>query len=438
MKRAKTISYITTYFKTKKYFFVYHIDKTEYIISVHLSSSSTLPKNIKDTIIKNIGMVFLIELSGIVLPKKILINLPFTSAQILFWKEIYEKVVIEKIFIENLAPSILDIPWTIYSKEENTIFQSNNQTNKVILCVSGGKESLASLKVLKSTMKLSLFFLKPNQNVFRKKAYTILNKTFPTTTSLSNEEEIKKELKERYQQRQYTGFNIGHLIFQNLLFSDVFQYVFIGNEYSANFGNTIYRGHEVNHQYIKSYALAKKINTYIHTYITPDFTYLSPFFELYEYKIMELFFKNDTYLELWTSCNRVTNKKNFCSQCFKCAFIYIIALVYKDKSFLGHYFSSDLLQNLFLTLPLMNFKTIKPLDCIGEKKEIWVALDEIHKQKKDTTSPTMQYFLTYVYPFIKTKLPGFKKELLSLRHKDFILPDHFNFADIFKNYMAKV
>lgn len=436
MKRANELIYISTYSKKNTYSFIFQIDRIRYRIQFTLSSSPSIVNPYKENILINIGMVFLVNLAEIVLPQKIEVRTAFTQKQIDFWRKIYKKIAIEKIFLENLDPSILDIPWKTNPADNPTLQKFNTNTSKnTLLCMSAGKESITALRLLHKQYNLSLFSLETNENIYRKKSFDSLSSVFPSIESITNESEIRKLLKKRYKQNQYGRFTTGLLVFQCLLFTDKFSKVIINNEYSANFGNTIYKNHEVNHQYVKSFDLAYDINNYIHRFITSDFSYISPFFGLYEYKILDLFFREKKYINLWTSCNR-NNKKNFCSSCFKCSFTYIIALAYKDKSFLTHFFEKDMLQNLFLTLPLMHFDTIKPFDCVGEKKEVWVALHEIYKQKKDISSPTMQYFLRYIYPRIKTKITNYKKEITSFHYKKFPYEKGEKFENVINAYIT--
>lgn len=240
-------------------------------------------------------------------------------------------------------------------------------------------------------------------------------------------------LSKKYNGSQPSGFDMGHLIFYSLLYSDQNKNVLIGNEYGANLPNTYYEGYPINHQYVKSFDLAKTINQYIHTYITPNFNYNSPFFGFYEYKIAEYFFSLNEYLPLWTSCNNFTKEKRFCGKCAKCASSFLLGLLYKDKDFLKNYFEYYLLNDLSLYKDLLSFTSIKPLDCIGDKKEVWVALYEIYSSGKDTSSDTIKFFLKEIYPSIKDELPLFKKEILSWQNTNL-----FNDTLIFKAVKEKM
>jgi hypothetical protein len=209
---------------------------------------------------------------------------------------------------------------------------------------------------------------------------------------------------------------MAHLVFNTLLYGRTCKHVVIGNEYSSNFPNLVYQGYVINHQYVKTIYFAERINNYVHQFVTPDFSYYSPFFGMYELKIAEYLFEDTDFLEVWTSCNRTTPEANFCCKCAKCAFTYLTALLYTSQEYLKSFFSRDLLQDVDLYKPLMNFTADKPLDCVGEKKEVWVALWLLSKKESFSKTPVVMYFKDKILPFIEDDLSSFQEEVFQI-HK---------------------
>jgi hypothetical protein len=181
--------------------------------------------------------------------------------------------------------------------------------------------------------------------------------------------------------------------------------VLIGNEYSANIPNDIYEGTSVNHQMVKTIAFAESLNRYVHQFVTEDFTYYSPFFGLYEYRIAELLFKNEDYLHLWTSCNQTTDTVNFCSNCAKCAFTYLLARTKKSEEYLQKFFSHNMLDDIALFKPLIDFTGKKSLDCVGDRTEVWVATEDLLQQ--GVQGELISYYQEHIRPLIINELPAY-------------------------------
>ena len=144
---------------------------------------------------------------------------------------------------------------------------------------------------------------------------------------------------------------------------------------------------------------------------------------MHEYLIMKFFLRDMKLLNLWNSCNNSSDKSNFCGACFKCAFIYILLLENCcSPKLLKTIFRYNLLENLQLVRPLIDIDGPKVLDCVGEKKELWVAMDHIYRSNKDRSSRAMKFFRKSVYPVVKEKLPEYEKEVNSLVSLDYKLP----------------
>jgi hypothetical protein len=434
MRRAGVLVFEKLKIKKKGFRCYYLIDKKEYSFFTSFSDlKPILDERQKYLVSANVGLSYLLDLAIISLPKKVVIKpIKLKEEALNFWKRTYEKLVIERIYAEKLKTSSSDAKW--FNKSNIKISPTKPDSNhNTLLAISGGKESLAVLKMFenkKMAKKITLFFLQyPDRNWYHgKKVYEKLKKKYEAIkirTEISNLSKLV-ELYD-YKSKNYPTFVIGHLIFNALLYGDRFKYLIINNEYSSNFGNALYQGRKVNHQYDKTISFAKEVNQYINKYINKNFIYFSPFFGFYEYKIAEIFFSNPKYFDIWTSCNNSNSKFNFCARCPKCAFTYVISLPFTTKKFLKKYFRKDLLQDLKLYKPLIDFHSPKPLECVGEKKEVWFALYQIYKQKKDKDSPVMLYFLKNIFPRIKSKIKLIEKDLKK-EHTNFIyFPTEFKF-----------
>jgi len=425
MNRATTLIYEDFKSTAKGFRFYYKIDNEQYSFWISADDPEIkIDDESKKLVLFHIGLSFLIDLAVICWPKNIIIKPSFLSnEQIRFWKWIYEEASLERAFDEKTELVFLDTTWTINSTNKFKMFSKKRKLENLTISMSGGKESLTALKLFKNYPNLSLFFFDYNdKNSFHmRKVYDYLERKFNYYRINTNIIYTKKLLK-KYGCRDYSLFVIGQLVFNSLLYADRIDYLVIGNEYSSNFGNAKYKGRLVNHQFDKTINFSQKINKYIKDYFNGVITYTSPFFGLYEYKITEFFFSDDNYLNIWTSCNNSNSKHNFCCKCPKCAFIYMISLPFVKKRFLDKHFFEDPLEKLKLCKPLIDINSDKPTDCVGEKKECWVALHKIIQQNKANESKVVRYFKKEIFPKIEKDLQKMESEITSEQTRFKYLP----------------
>jgi hypothetical protein len=83
-----------------------------------------------------------------------------------------------------------------------------------------------------------------------------------------------------------------------------YKHIVMSNEKSANEGNTILNGVEINHQRSKSLDFEIAFSEYTNKYISPDIHYFSLLRGMYEIKIAEYFCQHSQYFDTFSSCNR--------------------------------------------------------------------------------------------------------------------------------------
>lgn len=420
MLRAKSVTFEKFLVRENDFSFEYSIDDERCVIHLIHNFQSPLYANQQRAILFNIGMCYLIDIAELVVPDTIILNFALSDMQLYFWKSLYQEVAKEKMYLYSLDLVLLDATWqTKTDAEKIASIDIPNQQYRA-LCLTGGKESLTLLKLLKDQDDLLLFFLNPEMNVHRQKVFDAVKSRFLTVKTISNRQDALKKIKEKFQTSLGSGVDMAHLIFNTMLLGC--RYVMIGNEYSSNFPNLMYQGYMINHQYIKSIHFAQKINAYIDDCLTKDFDYYSPFFGLYELNIGSKLFEDEEFLDIWTSCNHTTAETNFCSDCAKCAFTYLLSAVYTSDEFLSKYFSRDLLQDIALFKPLQDFTGEKPLDCVGEKIEVWTALNILSERPDQKNKPVVQYFVQKIKPFIIDELPKYHKEVYAIHKNPTYLP----------------
>ncbi len=382
MLRAKSVTFEKFLVRENDFSFEYSIDDERCVIHLTHNFQSPLNTNQQRAILFNIGMCYLIDIAELVVPDTTILNFALSDMQLYFWKSLYQEVAKEKMYLYSLDLVLLDATWqTKTDAEKIASIDIPNQQYRA-LCLTGGKESLTLLKLLKDQDDLLLFFLNPEMNVHRQKVFDAVKSRFLTVKTISNRQDALKKIKEKFQTSLGSGVDMAHLIFNTMLLGC--RYVMIGNEYSSNFPNLMYQGYMINHQYIKSIHFAQKINAYIDDCLTKDFDYYSPFFGLYELNIGSKLFE--------------------------------------DEEFLSKYFSRDLLQDIALFKPLQDFTGEKPLDCVGEKIEVWTALNILSERPDQKNKPVVQYFAQKIKPFIIDELPKYHKEVYAIHKNPTYLP----------------
>lgn len=135
--------------------------------------------------------------------------------------------------------------------------------------------------------------------------------------------------------------------------------IIMSNEKSANEGNTVLDGIEINHQRSKSYQFESDFNQYIKKYISPDLQYFSLLRGMYEINIAKLFSHYPQYFDTFSSCNNnfkiietnKTTQHRRCGICPKCAFVYTILRPFISDDATQKIFGQELYDNKEL-LPL--------------------------------------------------------------------------------------
>jgi UDP-N-acetyl-alpha-D-muramoyl-L-alanyl-L-glutamate epimerase len=171
------------------------------------------------------------------------------------------------------------------------------------------------------------------------------------------------------------------------------RYIVTANEYSANFGNVVLGGFQVNHQYAKSHEFESYFTRYVRTEILPDVTYFSILRPLYEVQIAKLFTSYPKYFTSFRSCNLGHKADLWCLQCPKCAFILLALAPHLSQQDLIRIFGANAFAFPPLRQWIMRFcsQGIRPFECIGTRRESLVALWMSHRRHPDDPFITSLY-----------------------------------------------
>jgi hypothetical protein len=157
--------------------------------------------------------------------------------------------------------------------------------------------------------------------------------------------------------------------------------VVMSNERSASSPNTVWQGHEINHQWSKSEAAEAGLRDALaaHAGLSDGyFSLLRPFSELH---IAKMYAPTTRYDHAMTSCNRAYLLRGatarWCGDCAKCRFVFLALAPFVDRPRLVEIFGKDMLRDpaqLPGYLELVGLDGHKPFECVGEVEESLVAV----------------------------------------------------------------
>ena len=360
----------------------------------------------------------LMDLCSITLPQEVVIEgIELNRGALQFWENTARNLAAERLVEDNLSAHVLDTRWRSRSSLRGRIEPlSESVRRKRLLAMSGGKESLAALKIMRKPSECSLFFLHyPDSGWHHGRRLMRFFQRTHDCVKVRTDITGTGQLTRKYNCSAYGMFVIGQIAFSALLLMDRFSSISIGNEFSANFGNGFHDGIAVNHQYDKSFIFAQELNGYLAEHVTDDFTHTSPFWQWHEYRIASKFFADDRFLKQWTSCNNSTATNLFCGACAKCAFVFVMGAAHTEPSKIRRLMGANMLNELELIRSLADPDARKPLECVGTKEEVWVALEDIWQKQIWRGTPALKYFAQSIRPSIISRIPSMRKHLMEVQ-----------------------
>ncbi|MBQ1812698.1 MAG: hypothetical protein II119_01950 [Bacilli bacterium] len=342
-------------------------------------------KEYLEYLIFQIGLIELISYVKCTCSKNIIIEAGYVNdMQIKFLKKLYFNGLGELLYRNNISTTMDDLFNIICTVDKIKLPHIEYIGNGNIICVGGGKDSCVSLELLKNEDNMCL----------------IIN---PKTPSLecsykagySDDKIIKVErvLDRKIIDLNNKGFLNGHTPLSALIafISYLCAYLYgrknivLSNESSANEETVL--GTNINHQYSKTFEFENDFREYCKL-LNLDINYFSLLRGLSEYNIAKLFSNYKKYHKVFRSCNLGSKNEDWqwCCNCSKCIFIYIILSPFLSKEERINIFGEDLydkkdLLNTFIEI--LGYSKSKPFDCVGTYNEARLAVSKvIIKQEK--------------------------------------------------------
>jgi hypothetical protein len=297
---------------------------------------------------------------------------------------------------------------------QQATYSKQSQLHKVLIPLGGGKDSLVALKLLQnfdiSDEQLSILVLEP---------------ATPAATSIAEKFGLdtihaKRTIDPKLIELNNQGYLNGHTPFSAYLsvLSSCVGYLFghshvaLANERSANEGNTLFHGLEINHQWSKSFEYEELFARFAAAELpgkTPYyFSLLRPLYELQIAQLFSHFYAdNPEILTTFRSCNRGQRQGIWCGECPKCLFAALILSPFLEPKKLNSIFGQNLFAKATM-LPvaddLLGKGSNKPLECVGMYEESMIAAHlTIKRFYADTPDESLPIVLKHIKQNILSK-----------------------------------
>ncbi|MBA3397121.1 MAG: hypothetical protein H0T89_31120 [Deltaproteobacteria bacterium] len=148
----------------------------------------------------------------------------------------------------------------------------------------------------------------------------------------------------------------------------------LAHEASANTGNLMWHGEEVNHQWGKGWEAEVLLDEYIRSELLADVRYFSVLQPVHDEVIFELLSRDAALAPLTHSCNL---RKPWCGTCAKCAYVWLQMAAHLPPAIVEATFGDDLgerPENERWFLELFGLAEHTPFECVGSAPEARLAL----------------------------------------------------------------
>lgn len=267
---------------------------------------------------------------------------------------------------------------------ETSLLESATEVEKTlhgsVIMVGGGKDSILAMELLKEDMSNNLaFVVQTNANSVQAAIDTATTAGFGPQQIIKIQRTIDPQLIDLNRQGFYNGHvpisaTFGALAALTALAFGK-RYVVAANESSAN--ESTVKGSKVNHQYSKTYEFEQMLHTLLQKYVNGKVYYYSILRPYNELQIASKISKLDKYFSSFISCNLGGKKGEWCGNCSKCLFTFIIFSPFLSQEELVGIFGSNVLDNQALLddfEKLIGIQDVKPFECVGTVEEVNAAI----------------------------------------------------------------
>lgn len=404
-------------------------------------------KEVLDNLVFNLGLAEMISYWKAACSPEIIINAGALDAEQKKWWQWVIMNGLGQFFYENKIHSngsgFLKITAT---KPASLKFSNLKTSEKIMVPMGGGKDSAATLEILKRAgKKLVCFSLNQTKN-----AEEIIK-----TAGCENPVFARRQIDPKLIKLNQKGYLNGHtpfsayLAFLTTLAAALFdcRYIAVSNESSSNEATLKYLNKDINHQWSKTFSFERSFKKYSQKYLAKQIEYFSFLRPLYEIQIAKIFANFREYQPIFLSCNEAyktysgTKKPagTWCANCSKCLFAFIILYPFIGKEEIVRIFGQNLLENkdlLEIAKELIGEKPVKPLECVGTRQEsniaFYLSLAKARQESQNNLPILLDYFEKNILPK-KKNWPKEAEKMMSSWNRQNNLPKGFD--KILKPYL---
>src|SRR5581483_6892682 len=329
---------------------------TETIIFPKIADLKKIPKLLLTKMLESLHIMLGISYFKFYYATELVLPYVLSKKEADFWNVVYKKGLGEFLYRNKLDPN--GFPVFSGTKTAKAHSYTLPRKRRSLVGIGGGKDSIVSAELLKEQgFDITAFSVQTNKD-------SELVKKVIETIGIGKLK-IQRILDPKvFDKHLYNGHIPISAIYAFLgVFAGVaydYSEVIVSNEHSSNFGNTVWRGLTVNHQWSKSLEFESLFREYVREFLTPDITYFSLLRNFYEVRIAELFSRHRKYFKLFSSCNSNFKAHShghglWCLECPKCIFAFTILSPFVAKQDLLRIFGKNLYEDVTL-LPV--FKNI--------------------------------------------------------------------------------
>ncbi len=348
-------------------------------IPKHIISNKDINIDFRNNLIFHIGLIEMISYYKCACPKNIIIKAGYLDEeQIRFIKKLLYYGLGEFLYVNKIDVTEDDLVNILIDCQNKNISIPSYMGKGNLVLLGGGKDSNVTLEILKDEDNSIVIQNPKNVQIDCAKAAG-----YNEDQIVKIKRTIDKELLELNKQ----GFLNGHTPFSSLLAFETYlvgylmnkEFIVLSNEESANEGTVI--GTKINHQYSKSYEFENDFNNYTKKYFGINLNYFSFLRPLTEYQIGLLFSKYKKYHKVFKSCNvgSKSDSWNWCCNCPKCLFVYIILSPFLTDEELINIFGENLYEKeelLYTFKEIIGETGVKPFECVGSYEEAKYAISK--------------------------------------------------------------
>lgn len=325
-----------------------------------------------------IGLIELISYVKATCSKNIVIKAGYVNnEQIQFLQKLYYNGLGEFLYTNGITVQENELFNITCQHEEVILPEISYSTAGNLISVGGGKDSCVSLEILKNESNNSCFIINPKR--------PSLESCYQAGYTDKDIIKVERILDKKIIDLNNQGYLNGHTPFSAIVafISYLCAYllgkknIILSNENSANEPTVI--GTNINHQYSKTYEFEKDFTAYMNNFIKLDINYFSLLRGLSEFNIARLFANYKKYHQVFKSCNLGSKNTNWnwCCNCPKCLFVYIILSPFLSREERLEIFGEDLYERVDLLTTfkeIIGYSKTKPFECVGTYEEARYAV----------------------------------------------------------------